>query len=76
VKEGAGQIAMTEPHRKVVQRIREEFEETPGLRLTVREASRFWAMDEATCQLVLLDLVSQGFLAQGIDNRYQMYSAA
>jgi DNA-binding IclR family transcriptional regulator len=67
---------MKEHHRKVVQRIREEFEETPGLRLTVREASRFWALDEATCQLVLLDLVSQGFLAQGIDNRYQMYSAA
>src|SRR6185503_14617330 len=31
--------------RKLVQRIREEFEDAPNLRLTVSEAARFWALD-------------------------------
>ena len=66
---------MQNPYRKLVQRLREEFEETPGLRLTVREAARFWALDEVTCHLVLSELVSQGFLAHGIDDRFQMYAA-
>ena len=30
---------MQNPYRKLVQRLREEFEEIPGLRLTVREVS-------------------------------------
>jgi hypothetical protein len=34
---------------KLAQRIREEFEEAPGLRITVIEASRFWGLDEETC---------------------------
>jgi Fic family protein len=67
---------MKDHHRKVVQRIREEFEEIPGLRLTAHEASRFWAMDEATCELVLAELALQGFLAQGGDYRFQMYAEA
>ena len=65
---------MKEHHRKVVQWIREEFEEIPGLRLTAREASRFWAMDEPTCELALAELALQGFLAQGVDNRFQVYA--
>ncbi len=40
--------AMKQPYRKLVQRIREEFEDMPGLRLTTDEASRFWALDERT----------------------------
>lgn len=67
---------MQNPYRKLVQRLREEFEETPGLRLTVREASRFWALDELTCALVMTELADQGFLARGVDNRFQMYAAA
>ena len=60
-------------HRKIVQRIREEFEETPGLRLTVREASRFWGLDEVTCSWVLTELAAAGFLAEGMDRRFQVY---
>jgi hypothetical protein len=67
---------MQDPFRKLVQRLREEFEDTPGLRLTVREASRFWMLDEVTCGRVLTDLTSQGFLARGVDGRFQMYMAA
>ena len=60
-------------YRKMVQRIREEFEETPGLRLTVPEASRFWGLEESTCELVLAELAVDGFLARGPDKRFQMY---
>jgi DNA-binding IclR family transcriptional regulator len=55
----------------LVQRIREEFEEAPGLRLTVREAARFWGLDEKTCGHVLHQLFAVGFLARGGDGRYR-----
>jgi hypothetical protein len=55
----------------LVQRIREEFEEAPGLRVTVREAARFWGLDETTCGRVLEQLLAVGFLATGRDGRYR-----
>jgi Fic family protein len=57
--------------RKLVQRIREEFEEAPGLRVTLSEAARFWGLDLATCERVLTELLSAGFLARGADERYR-----
>jgi hypothetical protein len=57
-----------------VQRIREEFEELPGLRLTPGEASRFWQLDEPTCELVFEELAVKGFLARGVDRRFEMYT--
>jgi DNA-binding IclR family transcriptional regulator len=59
------------PPLNLVQRIREEFEEVPGLRMTVREASRFWGLDETTCEQVLGQLLETGFLARGADERYR-----
>ena len=55
---------------KLAQRIREEFEEAPGLRLTVTEAARFWGLDERTCEKVLAYLFNSRFLARGGDSRY------
>jgi hypothetical protein len=57
--------------RKLVQRIREEFEEAPDLRMTVGEAARFWALDVTTCERVLTELLRSGFLARGADERYR-----
>lgn len=54
----------------LVQRIREEFEEAPGLRLTLGEASRFWGLDESTCERVLARLLATGFLSLGDDGRF------
>ena len=54
----------------LVQRIREEFEEAPGLRITVTEAARFWGLDEATCERVLGQLLAAGFLARSVDGRH------
>ncbi len=54
-------IGKTEP---VLQRIRGEYLEMPGLRLTVKQACRFWGLDEPTCARLLEDLVEAGFLAR------------
>ena len=66
---------MQNPHRKLVQRIREEFEHIPGLRLTLDEASSFLALDQATCRRVFADLSHEGFLARGVDGRFQQPAA-
>ena len=63
-------------YRKLVQRIREEFEEMPRLRFTVNEAARFWAIDAVTCESVLMQLAAAGFLARGTDCRFEMYRQA
>jgi DNA-binding IclR family transcriptional regulator len=57
--------------RKLVQIIREEFEEAPDLRVTAGEAARFWALDLSTCERVLTELLHVGFLALGADARYR-----
>jgi hypothetical protein len=59
---------------KLTQRIREEFEEAPGLHLTVSEGARFWGLDEPTCEQVLVHLFAAGFLSRGSDNRYRQAS--
>lgn len=59
---------------KLTQRIREEFEESPGLQLTVDEGARFWGLDAHTCELVLSELLTDGFLARGNDRRYRQAS--
>ena len=56
--------------RKLLQRLREEFEDAPGLRLTTGEAARYWGLDETTCALVLGELWAAGFLARGADGRF------
>ena len=55
---------------KLVQRIREEFDDFPGLRLTAAEGARFWALDLAVCQRVLTELLAAGFLMRDGDERY------
>jgi hypothetical protein len=46
----------------LVARIRGEYREMPGLRLTFAQARRFWQMDAAICTVVLQTLVEEGFL--------------
>jgi hypothetical protein len=55
---------------KLIQRIREEFEEFPGLRVSVTEAARFWGLDLSTCEAILKELLAIGFLTRGADHRY------
>jgi hypothetical protein len=69
--DAAGGSMQTMFFRKLVQRIREEFDEAPGLRLSLGEAAGFWGLDVATCARVLTELLVTGFLAQGADDRYR-----
>lgn len=43
-------------------RVRGEYSEMPGLRLTLEQAARLWHMDTAICAAVLLQLVAERFL--------------
>ncbi len=55
----------------LVQRIREEFEEAAGLRVSIVEAARFFGLDVETCEQVLTKLYQVGFLAKDDEGRYR-----
>jgi len=48
----------------LVQRVRGEFREMPGLRLTFAQACRLWQLDPTTCGVVLERLTRDGVLLQ------------
>jgi len=45
-------------------RIRGEYLEMPGLRLTLAQAVRLWGLDPPTCRRLLQTLIETGFLVQ------------
>jgi hypothetical protein len=48
-------------------RVRSEFLEMPGLKLTLRQAARLWGLEENRCQAVIEDLMRSKFLARTSD---------
>jgi hypothetical protein len=54
----------------LVERIRAEFIEQPGLRLTEAQATRLWQLDSATSHRVLATLTDTDFLSRSPDGRY------
>jgi hypothetical protein len=54
----------------VVRRIRGEFLEMPGLRLTPAQARRLWRLDKTACDAVLGALVDARFLAKTRDGAF------
>lgn len=48
----------------LVQRVRGEYLEMPGLSLTEPQAQRLWHLDPQACQSLLKALVESGFLRQ------------
>jgi Fic family protein len=51
----------------LLRRIRAEFAEMPGLRLTRDQAMRLWSLPEETCERLLGELERTGFLRR-LDN--------
>jgi hypothetical protein len=47
---------------RMVYRVREEFREMPGLRLTPAQATRLWGMDQEACAAVIDRLVASAYL--------------
>jgi hypothetical protein len=54
----------------LVERIRAEYIEQPGLRLTEAQASRLWRLDEPTTRHALSLLTGVSFLQRSEDGRY------
>jgi hypothetical protein len=55
-------------------RIRGEYREMPGLRLTFAQACRLWQVDAPTCEMVLEQLVKEAFLYKTDNGAYIVVS--
>ena len=58
------------PTERTLKRVRAEFLEMPGLRLTAAQVKRLCGVDEIVCTSVLDALVDAKFLHVGIDGVY------
>ena len=58
------------PHHAMLTRIRAEYLEMPGLRLTLEQARRLCGVERALCQIVLDALVVEKFLCVTSDGHY------
>jgi hypothetical protein len=47
---------------RLLDRVRSEYMEMPGLTLTTAQARRLWNLDERICRQLLLALLQSGFL--------------
>jgi hypothetical protein len=54
----------TPPLELLVARVRGEYAEMPGLRVSLPQACRLWQVDASTCEMVLDLLVLEGFLSK------------
>jgi hypothetical protein len=54
----------------VMRRVRGEYTEMPGLRLTTAQAQRLWGLDRAACNALLGALVEAKFLFQTGDGAF------
>jgi hypothetical protein len=54
----------------LVARIRGEYREMPGLRLTIAQACRLWQVDVPTCETLLQQLVREVFLYRTDNGAY------
>jgi hypothetical protein len=60
----------------LLRRIRSEFLEMPGLRLTSAQAARLWALDRQTSERLLDGLTITGFLLKNRGGAYLRASVA
>jgi DNA-binding IclR family transcriptional regulator len=67
----ANMTAPFSPSAPLAARVRAEYSEAPGLRLTLEQASRFLGIDPPTCERALEELEREGFLWRCADGRYQ-----
>ena len=58
----ATRVIDTPASEVLLPRIRGEYLEMPGLRLTLAQACRLWQLDETTCEAALNTLIEQRFL--------------
>jgi hypothetical protein len=56
---------------ELANRVRGEFREMPGMRLTLDQATRLWALDHRTCETVLDHLMAAGYLVRDDRGQYR-----
>jgi predicted transcriptional regulator of viral defense system len=57
------------PHT-LLEQIQAEYAEMPGLSVTLPQAQRLWAVDQATCEEVFSRLISRGVLKRTSKGRF------
>ena len=57
-------------HQRTIERLRAEFLEMPGLRLTAAQVHRFCGLEANACALALDELVEENFLFKKADGTY------
>ena len=65
-------IFTTSPEDAMATRVRGEYREMPGMRLTIDQAMRLWMLDRQTCSDVLSSLVAARFLEQDRHGQFVM----
>lgn len=55
---------------QMLHRVRGEYMEMPGLRLTEKQAQRLWGLDRVSCNHILEALTETGFLCRKEDGTY------
>ncbi len=55
---------------QLAHRVRSEYLEMPGLKLTSRQAQRLWSLDHGLCERLLDKLVQSRFLARTRDGAF------
>ena len=61
---------VTSTHQEMLNRIRGEYREMPGLGLKLEQARRLWHLDDRHCAELLDSLVEMRFLQRRTDGRY------
>lgn len=61
----------TSRHDHLLRRVRGEYRDMPGMRLTIDQAMRFWMMDWPTCTSIFESLVAARFLEVDNTGRYR-----
>jgi hypothetical protein len=56
---------------QLLHRIRGEFTEMPGMRLTLEQAMRLWSLSRDNCQAVLDELMGSHFIERDAFGRYK-----
>ena len=56
--------------RRLVERVRDEYLEMPGLSLTLPQGCRLWVLDEERCRAVFRILSERGFLTRTVDGQF------
>ena len=58
------------PFQQALERIRAEYQEMPGMKLTLEQVARLSGVDRSVCQQVLAALVNAKFLSLRNDGSY------